>query len=168
VDCPHSVAHCACDCRYVGGFAELAIDYNGFFRRLCDGCQRPGQGSIDVEQYCYHRFYDRNYVFFFASWIYNHGFLGSNFRSSSYPVDNGIPLGLLFDPFESVVLYLASMCFLQGVIWPTIDSRLHLCFVRFRRNGTHDVTPPAFVVNTMNYVVADGRPMTGAHRQVST
>jgi len=42
VDNFNSVAHCACNRRYLGGFAELAIDYNGFFRRLCDRCQRVG------------------------------------------------------------------------------------------------------------------------------
>jgi len=39
----------------------------------------------------------------------------------------GIPLGLLFDPSELVALYLASMCFLQGVTQSAIDSRFHLC-----------------------------------------
>ena len=66
-------------------------------------------------------------------------------------------MGLLFDPFESVALYLASTRFLSGVIRSMIDSRVHLCSVRFRRDGTHDATPPAPAVNTMNYVVADGR-----------
>jgi len=59
VDSSHPVAHCAGDCRYVGSFAELAINYNGLFCKLCDGCQCLRQGSTDVEQRCCHRFYDR-------------------------------------------------------------------------------------------------------------
>ena len=54
----HSVAHCSGDCRRVGGSAELAINYNGLFCRLCDGCERLGQGSTDIEQRCCHRFHD--------------------------------------------------------------------------------------------------------------
>jgi len=38
-----------------------------------------------------------------------------------------------------------------------INSRVHLCFVRFRRDGTYETTPPALAVNTMNSVAADGR-----------
>ena len=33
----------------------------------------------------------------------------------------GFPLGLLFDPFESVALYLAGMCILNDVMRPAID-----------------------------------------------
>ena len=50
------------------------------------------------------------------------------------------PLGLLFDPFESVALYLAS----------TFPPR---CSVNHRQL----IVPCVFVVHTMNYVVADGR-----------
>jgi len=59
VDSSRSVSHCAGDCRYVGGFVELEIDYNGFFCRLCDRCERVGQGSTDIEQCFCRRFYDR-------------------------------------------------------------------------------------------------------------
>ena len=40
----------------------------------------------------------------------------------------GYPLGLLFDPFESIALYLASMCFPQSIQQLTIDSQLTLLF----------------------------------------
>ena len=52
----------------------------------------------------------------------------------------GYPLGLLFDPFESVALYLASMYFLKGVMRPAIDSlhHIHPCSVCYRHNGTRD------------------------------
>ena len=50
----------------------------------------------------------------------------------------GYPLGLLFDPFESIALYLAGMCFLIDVVRPPINTPI-LCSAHFRRTGSYCV-----------------------------
>jgi len=81
VDGSDSVAHCAGDCRYVGGFAELEIDYNGFL-----DCVTAVNVSVKELSSAFAVGSTIVSSSFFASWIHNHGFLCSKIFCSSFPL----------------------------------------------------------------------------------